>query len=257
MQPKLIASTAALLGLFAGQTAHADASASATVNNIKFYVFDMDLNDGETASASFEAITGQSANTWVWANGQNGGGTPNTLPSLASLSYLGASAQASIVGGGTLDSFTLAAQAGSSNGNSSSNASLTINFNLSKNALLVLSADGVASATTTVGKTAAGEEQAWSTGQVGFWDWNSNSGVGSYGYLQAAIFSDAAGQENRSGSFFAAFNNTSGAAFNLQGSASAYASVQIPVTPVPEAHTYAMLLAGLGVLGFVQRRRSK
>ena len=32
---------------------------------------------------------------------------------------------------------------------------------------------------------------------------------------------------------------------------------QVGVAPVPEPETYAMLLAGLGLLGFVARRRSK
>jgi hypothetical protein len=255
MHSKLIATSAAILGLFAGQAAQADASAAATVNNIKFYVFDMDLNDGETATATFEAITGQSAYTWTNANGQSSSGPWNTLPSSASLSHLGANAQASIVGGGTLDSFILQTQAGSGNGKANSSATISLNFTVSKNAMLVLSADTSGSATTTVGKTAAGQEAAWGGGDVGFYDWLNNNEIGSYGYLQAYISSDAAGQSSRSGSILAAFHNTSGGAYELQGSVSAYASVQIPLAPIPEPETYAMLLAGLGVLGLLQRRR--
>lgn len=36
-----------------------------------------------------------------------------------------------------------------------------------------------------------------------------------------------------------------------------FASVGLPVTPIPEPETYAMMLAGLGLLGFIARRRQK
>lgn len=32
---------------------------------------------------------------------------------------------------------------------------------------------------------------------------------------------------------------------------------QVPVSPVPENETYAMLLVGLGLLGFIGRRKQK
>lgn len=256
MQRKLIATSAALLGLFAGQAAQAEASAWATVNNIKFYVFDMDLNDGEIATASFEAITGQSAKTVAHANGQNVSGPWRTLPSAASLSYLGANAQASVVGGGTLGSFTLQAQANSSNGTADSTGSIGLNFTLSKNATLVLSADGNASATTTLGYTATGAEYASSIGQVGLYSGSNDARLGSYGYVQANNWSDIAGQVNQTGNMFAAFYNSSGAAIDLHGSVTAFAEADSPLAPVPEPETYAMLLAGLGVLGLLQRRRA-
>ncbi len=254
MHSKLIATSAAILGLFAGQSAQADASASATVNNIKFYVFDMDLNDGEAATATFEAITGQSANSWTHVNGQSAGGDWDTLPSLASLSYLGASAQASVVGGGALDSFVLQAQAISGNGNAYSNAGISLNFTLSKNAMLVLSADTSASATTTLGKTAAGRETAYGIGQVGFYSGINGSDIGSYGYVQSYINDDLAGHVETNGQTLAVFHNTSGASYNLWGDVYADAQARIPLA-VPEPETYAMLLGGLGVLGLLQRRR--
>ncbi|MBT9491644.1 MAG: PEP-CTERM sorting domain-containing protein, partial [Paucibacter sp.] len=43
--------------------------------------------------------------------------------------------------------------------------------------------------------------------------------------------------------------------FNLVGKLWAEARAESPLTPVPEPETYAMLLAGLGVLGLLQRRR--
>lgn len=256
MRHKLVATAVASLSVFAGQTVHADASASVTVNNIKFYVFDMDLNDGVTASASLETITGQSVSTWASVNGQFVTDT-NTLPSLVNLSYLGASAQASLVGGGTLDSFILAAQVESSSGRSSSGSSMSLNFNLSKNAILVLSADGAASASTTVGATSAGAEWASASGSVTFSTWGDNINVGSQGRFDVSASGDAAGQFSSSGTFLAAFQNTSGNAIQLRGLVGSNAFVDIPVAAVPEAQTYAMLLTGLGVLGFVHRRRKQ
>ncbi|MDP3217955.1 MAG: FxDxF family PEP-CTERM protein, partial [Deltaproteobacteria bacterium] len=35
-----------------------------------------------------------------------------------------------------------------------------------------------------------------------------------------------------------------------------YAGLNVITTPVPEAETYAMMLAGLGLIGFAVRRRS-
>lgn len=46
------------------------------------------------------------------------------------------------------------------------------------------------------------------------------------------------------------FNNRCGLSSNLEG-----AGALLKITPVPEAETYAMMLAGLGALGFMARRR--
>ena len=57
----------------------------------------------------------------------------------------------------------------------------------------------------------------------------------------------------------AAFLNTSGG--DLFGTLSMQASVSgsssVVSTPVPEPETYAMMLAGLGALGFIGRRRKQ
>ena len=42
---------------------------------------------------------------------------------------------------------------------------------------------------------------------------------------------------------------------HVQGITGGYSAKYTPVTPIPEPETYAMLLAGLGLLGFAARRR--
>ena len=255
MQSKLIAISVAVLALFAGQAAHADASASVTVNNIKFWVYDMDLGDGETATASFDAVTGQLASTQASVNGANAYGVWNTLPNAASQHNLGANSAASVVGGGTLGSFTLQAQANSGNGRAFSYGQLSLNFTLSKNAMLMLSADVASSATTTLGKTIAGSEYADGRGNVSFQSWVNGHAIGSVGYLSSYVNTDAPGQSVTSGQMLAVFHNTSGASYNLVGNVDVHAQADIPFAPVPEPETYALLLAGLGALGLLQRRR--
>ena len=44
---------------------------------------------------------------------------------------------------------------------------------------------------------------------------------------------------------------------HVQGITGGYSAKYTPVTAVPEPETYAMLLAGLGLLGFSARRRMK
>ncbi|MDO8414295.1 MAG: FxDxF family PEP-CTERM protein [Gallionellaceae bacterium] len=50
--------------------------------------------------------------------------------------------------------------------------------------------------------------------------------------------------------------NVMGTAMKVRGSGSYTGSIQItPTSPIPEPDTYAMVLAGLGLLGFTARRR--
>lgn len=255
MRSKLISISAAVLGLFVGQAAQADASASVTVNNIKFFVIDMDLTDGETATASFSAITGQSATTWAYANGQSDWGIWGTLPNIASKAYLGAAGASSVVGGGLLDSFALQAEASSASGFAFGQATLSLNFTLSKNAMLVLSADVKSSAQTTRGKTAAGDERGYGGGIIQFTSSDNGSSMGSSGWISSNAFGDLANQVDTDSKMLAGFYNNNGAQFNLVGKLWAEARAESPLTPVPEPETYAMLLAGLGILGLLQRRR--
>ncbi len=255
MHSKLISISVAVLGLFVCQAAQAAATGSVTVNNIKFYVIDMDLTDGETAWASFSTVPGQTASTWAFANGQSAWGNWNTLPQVASKSYLGAGGTSSVVGGGLLDSFALQAQANSASGYAFGQATLSLNFTLSKNAMLVLSADVNSSAQTTIGDTAAGDERGYGGGTIQFTSSENGSSMGSSGWIYSNAFGDLANQVDTDGKMLAGFYNNGSAQFNLVGKLWAEARAESPLTPVPEPETYAMLLAGLGVLGLLQRRR--
>ena len=256
MQSKLVAATAAFLGLFAGQAAHADASASITIRNIQFHVYDLDPTDGEAATVSLAPVTGELAWTYAVANSQWAYGAMNTLPSSVSQSYLGANSAASLLGEGSLDSFVLHAQANSGNGTSTSLAALPLFFTLSKNAMLVLSADAISAAATTVGTTAAGEESAFGKGSVAFYSLVDGTAIAPESYIWSLSFGSAAANYSNSGQIQAVFRNTSDATFNLKGSFDLRASSAIPLTPVPEPATFAMLLAGLGVISVLRRRKS-
>lgn len=90
---------------------------------------------------------------------------------------------------------------------------------------------------------------------------------------QVSLFREAGAVDTTVGSF--AFNDVTGSishAFGLLGAGDYYyevsgagtgslggfytlSSTLLPVTPVPEADSLAMMLAGLGVLGFLGRRR--
>lgn len=77
--------------------------------------------------------------------------------------------------------------------------------------------------------------------------------------LTATIGGQAATVNNFGVASFAYLESTGDAPFSLSlsglaGKSAAY-SGELSVTPVPEPETYALLLAGLGVVGLVARRR--
>jgi hypothetical protein len=78
-----------------------------------------------------------------------------------------------------------------------------------------------------------------------------SSGWANSGYANGSYY---IGSGSQSGSFAMAVISTGGIATgSIQAYASAYASS--PSVPVPEAETYALMLAGLGMVGWMVRRR--
>lgn len=69
--------------------------------------------------------------------------------------------------------------------------------------------------------------------------------------VSAADFNVESMPGGGNGTWYAALH-----AQNTQGGASGWLGAT-PTTPIPEPETYAMLLAGLGLMGFVARRRRK
>ncbi len=84
------------------------------------------------------------------------------------------------------------------------------------------------------------------------YDPNSPSGSGGlvWGY------SETLGQQYQGGSMAYSSDNTVGS-WGTQNGRSAGFRTYVEVTPVPEPETYAMMLAGLGLLGVVARRRKQ
>jgi len=53
------------------------------------------------------------------------------------------------------------------------------------------------------------------------------------------------------------FNTTAGVAVNANGMPQEFSHANLYVGPVPEPESYAMMLAGLGLMGFIARRRKQ
>lgn len=257
MQKHLFAATAALVGLFLSPAAHADSNGSVTIRNIQFQVFDLDPSDGVPATVTLEPITGRKSYTYAIANGQGGWGDMGTIPSWAHQSHLGANATVSLLGGASLDSFVLHAETDYGSGTSEAYAhgSLSIFFSLSKNAMLVLTADAATAAVTTLGRTATGEEKAMGRGYLNLIDSVSGKYLGPISMVHSGLHGPQAGSESNNGQLIATFQNTSGAPFSLTATFDLTADSGIYATPVPEPATYLMLLAGIGAISLLRRRR--
>ncbi|MCV2366722.1 PEP-CTERM sorting domain-containing protein [Roseateles oligotrophus] len=244
-------SLAAVLGLLGCELALADGTAFTSLGNLKYYVIDTDLNDGISASATFLGLASHMVEAESTEGVTSGGAS---LPSIAYMDSGNGIVQASLTGGTALDSFALNAAAASTFSYGTARSTIYLNFSLSKNAIFVLSGDASVSAATTIGQTARGPERSDAIAQMEFTQTGSNTRLGSTGVLSAGLHGKA-GQVSNSGTILASFQNTSGAEFLLTGYAKSWAQSFVPPTPVPEPSTYATLLAGLGLLVLLQRRR--
>ncbi|CAM8668345.1 FxDxF family PEP-CTERM protein [Rhodoferax sp. TBRC 17660] len=80
--------------------------------------------------------------------------------------------------------------------------------------------------------------------------------------LTTSLYKGGALQSTATGSTFS-FNNLGSGTYSLWASGQVLGGgfnlviAQYDVTPVPEPESYAMLLAGLGVMGMIARRRNK
>jgi hypothetical protein len=102
---------------------------------------------------------------------------------------------------------------------------------------------------------------------ISFWAWGSG-GIGLYNSVDVGAndyshpiiedtFSTPAAWTQQTYNFSAINGNSYHLYFDGQGTGLKLDNVGISVAAVPEPETYAMLLAGLGVLGFTGRRRMK
>jgi hypothetical protein len=273
--------TAAAVLVSAVTPVHAASSSSASIGPLTFQLFDLAPMDGIAPLISFIGIPSESAvqasasqsypNTW-----QNGGGTGLTpWQPISTAAAAGAAwSTASIAGNGTANGTTLSAFGSAADFTApdawaSANYSATAkvptsfwsSFTLSANTLLLISGQAWVTAAATPPTSFFGNQasatvtlQLSGTGPGGQGSQSSSDGLGvsafGWGWPQS---------QSASGSLAASFVNATNG--NLNGSMTLSATVSgntyatLPTTPIPEPTTWAMLLAGLGAVGFVARRR--
>ena len=274
----------------AAAPAMAAGSASATISGFSVRLIDLDLTDGITPSITFEPgrfffedddepIAGSTSvnisDNFDFVNDFNF--SPTFSPISSSASLAGANASAAISGDETLPGTTLSASATTSDlvaGTlsrqvfSSGSSSLGSTFNLSDNTLAVFFIQASASLS-----GAGGSEQ----GPFGQYFGDEGSAEAEISVSGPGAFDSERGFQESSDEFeFFSFNNgenvlpfdfsgtqeLTATFLNISGSdlsgelefyASAFAATS--TAPVPEPSTYALLLAGLGAVGFVAGRR--
>ncbi|MES2207725.1 MAG: PEP-CTERM sorting domain-containing protein [Pseudomonadota bacterium] len=143
-------------------------------------------------------------------------------------------------------------------------------FLLTPNTLALFSANAQASAITTVGYHPSGSEEANASGSL-YVSTTTTCCMGLYnGQSSNSVISAWAGSVNstsgptssfNSGLLNANFTNSTNVELSgrltlfLQASGSTHGNYTPPVNPVPEPETYAMLLAGLSILGALKRKK--
>lgn len=279
MKKNLLALSA--LGLaFAASPAFADSAASATLGNVHITLVDLDLNDGITPSITIDFGSQPYLNGAIGSYGTEfvrdgyahlGKNAGSTVTDSVQAAY--ASSSASMVGANNVSgvtSMTVSGTAGSGTvgfgefGALAANYTLT-SFHLSANTQIIITMDATMNVGTTLGyDPLTGQfEHASSHVHVLFdgYDADGNSLLDEYYqelYVDAAM--DASGsftgaQNSWASTVSVSFSNLSSQ--ELLGNFYSEIGVggsSIP-TPVPEPGTYVLLLAGLGVVGTVARRR--
>lgn len=243
MSSKHAFATAALLvaAMGAASTAAAQSTASASINNVNYQLIDLNPYDGIAPSITFGGLPA-AANVVLY------GDTGYSIPVLSdgsltygpiSISNASGSAFAEIQeasGASRVEIFS----------NSGFGASLTeFSFVLSPNTRLIFTGDASVSAVT---DPAGGNASATAYLQVGF----SNEGGTTDVFNRSTLLST---DGDRSGHLLALIDSGAMAmngtyAFATDSEASSLAA------PIPEPASVGMLLAGLGVLAGLQRRRA-
>lgn len=272
--------------------AHAASTSSASFTDITFEL--IDLNPADMLAPTITFVTDSNSASYVHAEvsvfdpntGSDGAnltktGVRSTTPKSTSVNYGSALAGASVTGDNTttlsgegeytsvVSAMSASGGSGSPSAGGSANYSATAqlpnwwwaqNFFLGNNTALLITTNATVTAENTVGFDGMySESSSASLSLIISGAGPTGSGSQSFSDSLSTSISGWAGTDTQNRTMAAAFLNTSGGDLygylQMQASVNGYSSVVS--TPVPEPETYAMMLAGLGALGFIGRRRKQ
>ena len=216
--------------------------------------FDLGFSDStfnQTMNNSWNIASGDYATAWTSYAAAVGGNFAGTQWSVLSLDATG-------IATGDTSIFTTVAGAWSSVSNSTL-TTMQLNFDKYINANNALgthtsATDGGSFATSSSGLSYAGDGGAYgSTGKIANFGGDTNTAIGTDMNVFNIVRSSSAGLTNATATKLdvAGFNPY----FSMSNSGALVYTASAAVSPVPEADNYAMLLAGLGLMGFIARRR--
>lgn len=280
------------LSVFAAAPVMAAGSASATISGFSVRLVDLDLTDGITPHISFEPGSAffddddydERRAAQAFASVIDSFGFDSDVntsltfsPISSSASLAGANASAAISGNGTLPGTTLSASATTPDlvagaltrfVASSGGSGISSIFMLSGNTLAIFTAQAFASISG-AGKSEQGqsglffgdqaevEAEIYVTGpgalgsEGGYQESSDEFELSSFGFDERVPPFDFSGTAELSATFL----NLTGGNLSGQLDFDVYTDVATSTAPVPEPGTYALLLAGLGMMGFVAGRR--